>query len=112
MSGMMQLMQDEGAVCHSRKTGSHKATLQNPNPEDLNGDMSKLSSTRFLHLFRVIQCSDEWRLNADSTSSAYYFQQTLSSRGNGSGEGLHGRELVDIFQNFPVSPVSCAFLIF
>lgn len=110
MSGMMQLMQDEGAVCHSRKTGSHKATLQNH--EDLSGDMAKLSSTRSLHLFQVIQYSDEWRLNADSTSSAYYFQQTPSSIGNGSGEGLHERELVDISQNFPVSPVSCAFLIF
>lgn len=38
--------------------------------DDLSADLATLSSAMSLHLFQVIWYSDEWRLNANSTSSA------------------------------------------
>lgn len=90
-----------------------RTTLQGQLDES-SGDLTTPFSTRSPHVFQLIWDGDEWRLNVSCTASAYYFQQTHSSRRDGSGKGLHDpeRNLTNIFQNCPIFLVSHAFLKF
>lgn len=89
-------------------------TLTQGQLDESSGDLTTPFSTRSPHVFQLIWDCDEWRLNVSSTASAYYFQQSHSLRRNGSGKGLHDpeRNLINIFQNFPIFLFSHAFLKF
>lgn len=117
MSGMIQFKQDEGAVYHSRKLVSTKLlsrTLTQGQLDESSGDLTTPFSTRSPQVFQLIWDCDEWTLNVSSIASAYYFQQTHSSRRNDSGKGLHDpeRNFIIIFQNFPILLVPHDFLKF
>lgn len=117
MSGMIQFKQDEDAVYYSRKLVSTKLlcrTLTRGQLDESSGDLTTPFSTRSPQAFQLIWDCDEWMLNVSSIASAYYFQQTHSSRRNDSGKGLHDpeRNFIIIFQNFPILLVPHDFLKF
>lgn len=114
---VIQFMQDKDALYHSRKIDSHKATLQNPKEKTIRwvkwrSDHTFLNqvptsvSVNLRLWWLKIKCKlhSQWiLLPADS-----FFKEEWS------GKGLHDleRNLINVFQNFPIFLVPHAFLKF
>lgn len=92
-------------VLFIKGTGFHKTILQNPNAWTIRWVKWRSDHTFSYRvppcMFQLIGVSDEQRLNANSLTSVYYFQQIHFLKKNGSDKGLHDpeRNSIDIFQN-------------